>query len=259
VIGVDIGQRRVAKHVRPNEYALLVYVQHKLPESALAPAQIIPKDFMGLKTDVIEPLTADAPKSAVDYSAQHHLIHDMSAIDWGRLHELTVSQEAPVVAHAVQVQDFGDICVVEEDGTLIKTAANGQQYTDFVRGYQLFRTLHGADTALSGIVQMVQNAQASKAPAQRLADRAGKYLVFMALGSGLLAFTLWYFFAGAAFLFALTAAVSTVVIACPDALALATPTAITVVVGKRPRDGGLFKNATALEGVAGVGTVVFDK
>jgi len=120
-------------------------------------------------------------------------------------------------------------------------------------------TAVGADTALSRIVQMVQNAQASKAPAQRLADRAGKYLVFIALGSGLLAFALWYFFAGATFLFALTAAVSTVVIACPDALALATPTAITVGVGKGAREGVLFKNATALEGVAGIDTVIFDK
>src|SRR5262245_35107968 len=120
-------------------------------------------------------------------------------------------------------------------------------------------TAVGADTALSRIVQMVQNAQASKAPAQRLADRAGKYLVFIALGSGLLAFALWYFFAGVTFLFALTAAVSTVVIACPDALALATPAAITVGVGKGAREGVLFKNATALEGVAGIDTVIFDK
>ena len=105
---------------------------------------------------------------------------------------------------------------------------------------------------------MVQNAQASKAPAQRLADRAGKYLTFVAIGSGLLAFTIWYF-VGAGFLFALTAAVSTVVIACPDALALATPTAITVGVGKGAREGVLFKNATALEATAGINTVIFDK
>lgn len=120
-------------------------------------------------------------------------------------------------------------------------------------------TAVGADTALARIVQMVQNAQASKAPAQRLADKAGKYLVLVALGSGLLAFVVWYFFAGAAFLFALTAAVSTIVIACPDALALATPTAITVGVGKGAREGVLFKNATALEGTAGIDTVIFDK
>jgi Cu2+-exporting ATPase len=119
-------------------------------------------------------------------------------------------------------------------------------------------TAVGADTALSQIVQMVQNAQASKAPAQRLADKAGKYLVFIAIGSGLLAFAVWYF-AGAGTLFALTAAVSTVVIACPDALALATPTAITVGVGKGAREGVLFKNATALEATSGINTVIFDK
>jgi Cu2+-exporting ATPase len=120
-------------------------------------------------------------------------------------------------------------------------------------------TAIGADTALARIVQMVQNAQASKAPAQRLADTAGKYLVFVAIGSGFMAFTLWYFVGGAGFLFALTAAVSTVVIACPDALALATPTAITVGVGKGAREGVLFKNATALEATASVDTVIFDK
>ncbi|TMA84459.1 MAG: heavy metal translocating P-type ATPase, partial [Deltaproteobacteria bacterium] len=120
-------------------------------------------------------------------------------------------------------------------------------------------TAVGADTALARIVQMVQNAQASKAPAQRLADTAGKYLVFVAIGSGLVAFLLWYFIGGAGFLFALTAAVSTVVIACPDALALATPTAITVGVGKGAREGVLFKNATALEATAAIDTVIFDK
>ncbi|GGL94556.1 hypothetical protein GCM10010840_35750 [Deinococcus aerolatus] len=119
-------------------------------------------------------------------------------------------------------------------------------------------TAVGADTALSRIVQMVQNAQASKAPAQRLADTAGKYLVFVALGSGLIAFLVWSLL-GAGVVFALTAAVSTIVIACPDALALATPTAITVGVGKGAREGVLFKNAAALEGTAGVDTVIFDK
>lgn len=120
-------------------------------------------------------------------------------------------------------------------------------------------TAIGADTALARIVQMVQNAQASKAPAQRIADTAGKYLVFVALGSGALAFLIWYFLGGQGFLFALTVAVSAIVIACPDALALATPTAITVGVGIGAREGVLFKNATTLELTAGVNTVIFDK
>ncbi len=124
--------------------------------------------------------------------------------------------------------------------------------------FQFRATAVGADTALARIVQMVQNAQASKAPAQRLADTAGKYLVFVALGSGLLAFLVWTL-AGQNVIFALTVAVSAIVIACPDALALATPTAITVGVGRGAKEGVLFKNATALEATAGVNTVVFDK
>jgi Cu2+-exporting ATPase len=117
----------------------------------------------------------------------------------------------------------------------------------------------GADTALARIVAMVQNAQASKAPAQRLADAAGRYLVFVALGAGLLTFLVWVFFGVQGAGFAITAAVSAVVIACPDALALATPTAITVGVGTAARRGVLFKDAAALEGMAGVDTIVFDK
>jgi Cu2+-exporting ATPase len=117
----------------------------------------------------------------------------------------------------------------------------------------------GSDTALARIVAMVQNAQASKAPAQRLADTAGRYLVFVALGAGALTFLVWWLFGAEGAAFAVTAAVSAVVIACPDALALATPTAITVGVGTAARRGVLFKNATALEGTAGIDTVVFDK
>ena len=123
-----------------------------------------------------------------------------------------------------------------------------------------FRTTAiGADTALARIVQMVKNAQASKAPAQQLADRAGKYLVYIALVAGLVTFIAWLLFGGQGAVFALTFAVSAIVIACPDALALATPTAITVGVGKAAKNGVLFKNATALEATAGVNTVVFDK
>jgi P-type Cu2+ transporter len=117
----------------------------------------------------------------------------------------------------------------------------------------------GADTALSRIVQMVQNAQATKAPAQRLADTAGKYLVYVALISGTLAFLYWTLATDQPLVFAITVAVATIVIACPDALALATPTAITVGVGKAAREGVLFKNATALELTAGINTVIFDK
>ncbi|GEM46686.1 copper-translocating P-type ATPase [Deinococcus cellulosilyticus NBRC 106333 = KACC 11606] len=116
----------------------------------------------------------------------------------------------------------------------------------------------GSDTALANIVRMVQDAQGSQAPAQRLADTAGRYLVYVALLAGLVTFAVWMLLTGN-LVFALTAAVSTIVITCPDALALATPTAITVGMGRAAKEGVLFKNATHLENTAGLDTVVFDK
>ena len=117
----------------------------------------------------------------------------------------------------------------------------------------------GADTALARIVAMVREAQSSKAPAQRLADLAGKYLVIVALAAGVVTFAAWLVFGHQGVAFALSAAVAAIVIACPDALALATPTAITVGVGRAARAGVLFRNATVLEAAAQVDTVVFDK
>src|SRR6266705_702952 len=105
----------------------------------------------------------------------------------------------------------------------------------------------GSDTALAQIVQLVQTAQNSKAPAQRLADRAAEWLVLAAVSAGMLTFLVWFFVIGQTALFALTLAVTAIVIACPDALGLATPTAVAVGTGIGARNGILIKNATALE------------
>jgi len=117
----------------------------------------------------------------------------------------------------------------------------------------------GADTALAQIVKLVQQAQNSKAPAQRLADRAAQWLVAAAVVFGLLTFFGWYTLGGATFVFALTLAITVVIIACPDALGLATPTAIMVGTGLGALNGILFKNATALEQASKIGAVIFDK
>ncbi|MBI3428574.1 MAG: heavy metal translocating P-type ATPase [Actinobacteria bacterium] len=116
----------------------------------------------------------------------------------------------------------------------------------------------GADTALAQIVALVQQAQNSKAPGQRLADRAAFWLVFVALIGGGLTLTLWLV-SGATVQTALLFAITVVVITCPDALGLATPTAIMVGTGLGAKRGILFKNATALETAARIDTVVMDK
>src|SRR5215203_3915232 len=120
-------------------------------------------------------------------------------------------------------------------------------------------TAVGADTTLAQIVDLVQQAQNSKAPGQRLADRAAEYLVILAVGSGIVTFLAWYFLGGAAAITAMTFAISAVVIACPDALGLATPTAVAVGTGVGARHNILIKDAATLENVSRVEVVVLDK
>ena len=124
----------------------------------------------------------------------------------------------------------------------------------------------GTDTALSQIVKLVQAAQNSKAPSQRLADKAAQWLVAAAIIFGLATFFGWYYLGGSVIpvdsnltLWALTLAITVVVIACPDALGLATPTAIMVATGLGAQNGILYKNATALEQAAKLKAIIFDK
>jgi Cu2+-exporting ATPase len=117
----------------------------------------------------------------------------------------------------------------------------------------------GADTTLAQIVDLVQRAQTSKAPGQRIADQAAQYLVILAVGSGIVTFLAWYFFGGATAITALTFAISAVVIACPDALGLATPTAVAVGTGIGARHNILIKDAATLENVSRINTIVLDK
>lgn len=117
----------------------------------------------------------------------------------------------------------------------------------------------GEDTALAQIAKMVETAQNSKAPGQKIADRFAKYLVLVAVGGGLMTFAMWFFFLGQPLLFALTFAISAVVIACPDALGLATPTAVAVGTGLGARHNILIKDAPTLEQVSNVTAIVFDK
>ena len=117
----------------------------------------------------------------------------------------------------------------------------------------------GKETMLAQIIQLVEDAQGSKPPVQRIADVAVTYFIPVVLIIAISAFLGWYFIAGSGLLFALTALISVLVVACPCALGLATPTAVTVGVGRGAELGVLIKNGEALELAEKVTTVVFDK
>lgn len=116
----------------------------------------------------------------------------------------------------------------------------------------------GKDTALSQIIKLVEDAQGSKAPIARLADIVSGYFVPIVIALAFLSSIVWYFFKGDV-VFSLTIFISVLVIACPCALGLATPTAIMVGTGKGAELGVLFKNGSALEETHKIQTIVFDK
>jgi P-type Cu+ transporter len=117
----------------------------------------------------------------------------------------------------------------------------------------------GKDTVLAQIIRMVEDAQGTKPPVQRIADLAVTYFIPAVLLIAATTFVLWYFVFHATALFSLTALISILVVACPCALGLATPTAITVGVGRGAELGILIRNGTALEAAEKVTTVIFDK
>src|SRR3990167_6725595 len=116
----------------------------------------------------------------------------------------------------------------------------------------------GKDTVLAHIVRMVEEAQGSKAPIQRLADLISAYFVPIVAVIGVIAFLAWYSL-GFGFVFALTVFIAVLIIACPCALGLATPTAIMVGTGLGAKNGILFKNAESLQLAKSIQTIIFDK
>jgi len=117
----------------------------------------------------------------------------------------------------------------------------------------------GAETALAQIVRLVQEAQGSKAPIQRLADQVSAVFVPVIIGLALVTFLVWWLGVGAGFTPALIRLVAVLVIACPCALGLATPTAVMVGTGKGAKTGILFRSAAALERAHKLRVVVVDK
>jgi len=127
-------------------------------------------------------------------------------------------------------------------------------------GFTFRVTRVGSDTVIAQVIRLVRTAQNSKAPIQRLADRVSSYFVPIVVSCAILAATLWLAFGGSeGARMAVQSFISVLIIACPCALGLATPTAVSVGVGRGAEMGLLVKNAQALEEAGRINTIVFDK
>lgn len=154
--------------------------------------------------------------------------------------------ESMITGESLPVEkNLGDIVV---GGTINKTGS-----------FEFEATRVGAETTLAQIISLVEEAQGSKAPIQALSDRISAYFVPAVIGIALLTFIVWYFILGSTLTFALMAFTAVIVIACPCALGLATPTAIMVGTGKGAEYGILIKGGEPLEAASHIDTVIFDK
>ncbi|TIU18608.1 MAG: ATPase P, partial [Mesorhizobium sp.] len=168
----------------------------------------------------------------------------------------------PVDGEVLDGESLVDESMLTGESMPVKKAPGDQVIGATINKSGSFRyraTKVGADTALAQIVKLVQEAQNSKAPAQLLADRASQWLVLIAIVIGFATFAVWFWWLGSPLLFALTLTITVFVIACPDALGLATPMAVMVGTGLGAMNGILFKNAGALEDATKLDVIVFDK
>lgn len=125
--------------------------------------------------------------------------------------------------------------------------------------FEFEATRVGAETTLAQIIRLIEEAQGSKAPIQGFADRVSAWFVPAVIGVAILTFLVWFFVLGAGFTYALMAFVAVIVIACPCALGLATPTALMVGTGKAAEHGILIKGGEPLEMARRIKAIVFDK
>src|SRR3989338_2172721 len=185
-----------------------------------------------------------------------------SEIAPGDIVVLRPGDKVPVDGEIIEGESAIDESLVTGESVPVSKTIGGKVVGGSVNQTGLIKfkaTLVGSETVLAQIIKMVEVAQNSKAPGQRLADKAAAYLVVVAIAVGLFTFFGWYFIAGVSFLFALTFAVSAVVVACPDALGLATPTAVAVGTGIGAKNNILIKDAATLENTSKINAIVLDK
>lgn len=211
----------------------------------------------------IRALMGMAPKTA-------HLINGdnidevpIAALGSGDIIEVRAGEKVPVDGSITTGEAYIDESMITGEPTPARHTGGDKVFAGTIlkQGTLRFRSeATGDKTMLAQIIRMVQEAQGSKAPVQRVADKIARVFVPAVLCLSLITFILWYAVGGDSQLpRAVLSAVSVLVIACPCALGLATPTALMVGIGRAARNNILIKDATALENIRNIDAIVIDK
>lgn len=215
----------------------------------------------GKTTDSLSQLMDLSPKQALRLENGVETLVEVRQVRVGDVLVVKAGEAIPVDGVVLEGQGSVDESVITGE-SLPVTKRAGSSVTGATlntSGWFTMRAEHvGSDTVLAGIVRLVDEATSSKAPIEKLADKISGVFVPVVIGIALVTFIVWMAL-GAEFPTALSYAISVLVISCPCALGLATPTALMVGTGRGAVNGILIKNAEALETAQGVKTVVLDK
>jgi len=216
----------------------------------------------GKTSDAIKKLMGLQPKTAIVFRDRNEEEIPIEDVVVGNLILVKPGQKIPVDGIVVDGESYVDESMITGESLPVakkkeSLVIGGTLNTNSILKVRAMKI--GKGTMLAQIIQFVEDAQGSKPPVQRIADTAVSYFIPTVLTIALFSFVFWYVVFGRSLLFSLSALISVLVIACPCALGLATPTAVTVGIGRGAELGVLIKNGDALENADHLTTIVFDK
>jgi len=216
----------------------------------------------GKASEAIKRLAQLQPRSASVVRNGKEIKVPIERVAEGDIIIVRPGQRIPVDGIVISGQSHVDESMVTGESMPVRKEEGSQVIGGTINDNGSFNfkaTKVGKDTMLSHIIALVEDAQMSKAPIQRIADKVSGYFTGAILSIAALSFIAWYFVLGQSLSFATSVFVAVLIIACPCALGLAIPTAIMVGSGVGAKNGILIKNAEALENAHRATTVVFDK
>lgn len=216
----------------------------------------------GRTSEAIKKLMGLAPKTAIVLQNGDEKEIPIDEVEIGDIVVVKPGSSIPVDGTVIEGHTSIDESMLTGESMPVDKKAGDMVYTASLNttGTVRFRAEKvGSDTALAQIIKLVEDAQGSKAPIAQLADIVSGYFVPVVVAIAMIAGIAWFFGTGGDLKFALTIFISVLVIACPCALGLATPTAIMVGTGKGAENGILIKGGEALETTHKINTIVFDK
>ena len=216
----------------------------------------------GKTSEAIKKLMGLAPKTALILEGDREIEVPIDEVELDNIVIVKPGDKIPVDGVVIEGNTSVDEAMLTGESMPVDKKAGDMVYTASLNttGTVRFRAEKvGSDTALAQIIKLVEDAQGSKAPIAQLADIVSGYFVPVVVAIAMIAGIAWFFGTGGDLKFALTIFISVLVIACPCALGLATPTAIMVGTGKGAENGILIKGGEALETTHKINTIVFDK